>query len=104
MGGARSATKEGDEDVDGKDNERGAYESFADGIEVVGKSEMQKDNRSPQDCDRDGVSERIKQPKPHSLTPGALHTSDVRDGSEVVVVEAVTQPEQGAGDESEFKG
>jgi hypothetical protein len=54
MGGVRPATKEGDEDVNRKDDERGADKAFADGIEVMGKSQVQKDDRSSQhgDCER----------------------------------------------------
>lgn len=100
----RSATKEGDENVDRKNYECGPHEAFADGIESVGKSEMKKDDGRPHDRNRNGMAQCVEQAKTHAFAPATLHARDIGDGSEVVVVETMTQSEEGAGDESEFKG
>jgi len=85
----RPATKESDEDVDCKDNESSPHQTFADSIEAVGKSEMQKDGGGSKDRNRNGMAECIEQAKSHAFAPGSLHARDIGNGSEVIVVEAV---------------
>ena len=65
---------------------------------------MQKDDGDPEDGDGEGVTEGVEEAEAHAFAPVALNAGDVRDGGEVVVVEAVAQAEQGAGEEGELEG
>ena len=98
------AAEEGDEDVGGEDDEGGADEAFADGVEVGGDGEMEEDDGGAEEGDGEGVAEGVEEAEAHALTPVGLDVGDVGDGGEVVVVEAVAQPEESAGEESEFQG
>ena len=49
------------------------------------------------------MAEGVEEAEAHAFAPGALDGGDVGDGGEVVVVEAVTEAEEGAGEESEFE-
>jgi len=97
------AAEEGNQDIDGEDDEGSADQAFADGIEGARDAEVEEDNCAAEHRDGDGVAERVEQAEPHAFAPRTLHTGDVSDGGKVVVVEAVTQPEKSAGYESEFE-
>lgn len=97
------ATEEGDEDVDGEGDEGGSDEPLADGVHVLGQAEVEEDDGGSEDGYGEGVAECVEEAEAHAFSPGALDGGDVRDGGEVVVIEAVTEAEQGAGEESEFE-
>ena len=99
----RVAAQEGDEDVDGEGDEGGSDEALADGVQMLGQAEVEEDNGGSEDRDGEGVAEGVEEAEAHAFSPGALDGGDVGDGGEVVVVEAVTKAEQGAGEESEFE-
>jgi hypothetical protein len=97
------AAEEADEDVDGKDNESSADEAFADGVHVVRKGEVKENDGGAKESDGEGVAEGVEEAETHSFPPGALDAGDVRDGGEVVIVKAVTEAQEGAGEEGEFE-
>jgi hypothetical protein len=49
------------------------------------------------------VAKGIEEAETHAFAPGALDAGDVGDGGEVIVIEAVAEAEQGAGEEGEFE-
>ncbi len=97
------ATEKADEDVDGEDDEGGSDEALADGVHVVREGEVKEDDGGAEKSDGEGVAEGVEKAETHAFAPSALDAGDVGDGGEVVVVEAVAQAEQGAGEESEFE-
>ena len=64
---------------------------------------MQQNDGGAEESHGEGVAEGVEKAETHAFAPGALDAGDVGDGGEVVVVEAVAQAEQGAGEESEFE-
>ncbi len=103
VGIAGFAAEEADKDVDGQDDEGGSDEALADGVHVVRKGEVKEDDGSAEESDGEGVAEGVEEAETHSFAPGALDAGDVGDGGEVVVVEAVAEAEEGAGEEGEFE-
>lgn len=99
----RFAAEEGDENVDAESDESGSDESLADGVHVLGEADVEEDDGGSEDGDGEGVAECIEEAEAHAFAPGALDGGDVGDGGEVVVVEAMTEAEEGAGEESEFE-
>jgi hypothetical protein len=94
---SRFAVEEGDEDVDAESDESCSDKSLADGVHVLGEADVEEDDGGSEDGDGEGVAECVEE------APGALDGGDVGDSGEVVVVEAVTEAEEGAGEESEFE-
>lgn len=93
----------GDCDVEGEQDEGGADETLADGVHAGGQGEMEGDDGDAEDGDGEGVAEGVEQAEAHAFAPAALDAGDVGDGGEVIVVEAMAQAEQSAGDESQLK-
>lgn len=103
MGRVHSAPRKGTEDIDGEKNQRRTYEAFTDSVEMVGKAEVQKDDHCAKHRNHHGMAECVEQTEPHPFAPGALHAGDVGNGRQVVVIEAVAQPKQRAGEQGEFE-
>lgn len=97
------AAEEGDEDVDTESDECGADESLADGVHVLGEADVEEDDGGSEDGDGEGVAEGVEEAEAHAFAPSTLDGGDVGDGGEVVVVEAMTESEEGAGEEGEFE-
>ena len=103
VGCAGFAAEEADEDVDGEDDEGRADETFAYDVHVAGQPDVKEDDSGAEDGDGEGVAEGVEEAEAHAFFPGALDAGDVGDGGQVVVVEAVTEAEEGAGEEGEFE-
>ncbi len=99
-----AVTEPGDGDVDREEDEGGADEALADGIEAGRNGEVKGDDTDAERGDGEGVAEGVEQAEAHAFAPVALNAGDVRDGGEVVVVEAMAQTEQGAGEKGELEG
>jgi len=99
----RFAAEEGDENVDAESDESGSDESLSDGVHVLGEADVEEDDGGSEDGDGEGVTEGVEEAEAHAFSPGALDGGDVGDCSQVVVVEAVTEAEEGAGEEGEFE-
>jgi len=103
VGSAGFAAQEADEDVDSEDDEGRSDETLADGVHVRRKAEVKEDDGGSEDGDGKGVAKGVEEAEAHGVAPVALDTCDVGDGGEMVVVEAVAETKEGAGDESEFE-
>ena len=68
-----------------------------------GEADVKEDDGGSEDGDGEGVAEGVEEAETHAFSPGALDAGDVGDGGEVVVVEAVAEAEEGAGEEGEFE-
>ena len=103
-GGVGAAVAEpGDGDVDREDDEGGTDEALADGIKARRDGEMEGDDADPEGGDGEGVAEGVEQAEAHAFAPVALNAGDVGDGGEMVVVKAMAQAEQSAGEEGELE-
>ena len=103
MGAMSPASKEGDHDIQRENDQRSAYKAFANGVHAFGKAKVEKDDRTPKKSDGKSVSEGIQQPKLHTLAPGALNAGNVRNCSQMIVVESMSQTEQRTGQQGEFE-
>ena len=97
------AAEEGDQHIDGEDDERGADETFADGIEMCGEREMQEDDGGAEEGDGKRVAKGVEQAELHAFAPVALDAGDVGDGGQVIVVEAVAYAEEETGEKGELE-
>ena len=102
--GDATVAEPGDGDVDREDDEGGADEALADAVEAGRDGEVEGDDTDAEGGDGEGVAEGVEQAEAHAFAPVALDAGDVGDGGEVVVVKAMAQAEQGAGEESELEG
>ena len=96
-------TPQREQDIDREDDQGRADETLAHGLNAGWNGKMKRDDGDAEGGHRERVSESVEQAETHALAPAAPHTGDVRDSGEVVVVEAVAQAQQQAGDEREFK-
>ncbi|MCU1224367.1 MAG: hypothetical protein JWQ42_2460 [Edaphobacter sp.] len=103
MMGAGFAAQEADEDIDGEEDEGRSDEALADGVHVRREAEVEEDDGGAEDGDGEGVAEGVEEAEAHGVAPVALDAGDVGDGGEVVVVEAVAETKEGAGDQGEFE-
>lgn len=98
-----AAAEKRDHDVECKQDQRGADETLADGVQVPGQREVQKDDGRPEQGNGERMAQRIQQTQLHAFTPVALNAGDVGDSGQVVVVEAVAKPEKKTGEECELE-
>ena len=86
-----------------KEDERGADEPFADGVQMARQREVQKDDGRAEEGDGERMAERVEQAELHAFTPVALNAGDVGDSGQMVVVEAVAKAEKKTGEECELE-
>jgi hypothetical protein len=96
------AANEGDENIDGKDNEGSPDKPLANGVQMPGQGQMQKDDGGAEDSYRQSMPKGIEQSKLHPFLPGTLHAGNVGDGSQMIVVKSMAQAKEQAGDQCKF--
>jgi hypothetical protein len=64
---------------------------------------MKKYDGGAEKSDSKGVTESVQETEAHAFAPGALDAGDVGDSSKVVVVEAMAQAQESAGEKGEFE-
>ena len=101
--GVAFTTKEANEHVKRKHDQSGAYEPLTNCIHVARKSEVKEDDGRSENGNRKRMAQCIEQPKPHAFAPRALYAGDIGDCGKMVVIEAMPEPEQSAGEQSEFE-
>ena len=64
---------------------------------------MKEDDGGAEQRDSKRVAESVEQAELHAFAPVALDAGDVGDGGEVIVVEAVAEAEEEAGEKCELE-
>ena len=96
----RVLAQDAGDDADAEDDERKADEALGPVIESFGQSHMQLQDSNTEGGDGEGMAECVGHPEAQAAPPVALDGGDVRDGGEVIVVEAVPEAQHKAGTES----
>ena len=84
---------------DAQHDQREADQPLRPVIQTLRQSHVQLQHRHAQHHHRECVTERVRHPQPQSAAPVLLHGGDIRDGGQMIVVEAVPQPQHKAGAE-----
>ena len=89
--GRRVAVEKRSQNVDAKDQQSQSHQSLGDPIDAMRQRELKDDDGAAQHTHHCRVSQRVEQTKPHTAPATGLHTGDVGDGGNVVIVESVTE-------------
>ena len=82
-----------------QDDEGEADQPLGPVIQALRKAHVQLQDGNAQRGHREGVAEGVGHAQAQSATPVALHGSDVGDGRQMVIIEAMAQPQDQAGAE-----
>lgn len=91
--------KDSGNDANAEQDESEAYEPLAPVVKALGQAKVELEDGYAEDGDGEGVAEGVGDAEAQTAAPVALYGGDVRDGREVIVVEAVAQAQQEAGAE-----
>ncbi len=83
--------------ADAEQDESETDEALAPVIKALGQAEVELKNGDAESCYGEGVAKGVGHAEAQSAAPIALHGGDVRDGGEVIVIEAMAQAQQQAG-------
>ena len=89
--------------IHSEDQQRKPNQSLGDAINAMRQRKLKHDYRSPQHRDHGRVSDRVEQAQSHPTPAIRLHTGDVGDGRDMVVVEAVAESKDRRGQERKLK-
>src|SRR5580698_4485634 len=85
------------DNADAEKDEREADEALGPVVEPLRQAHVQLEYGNAERGYSEGVAEGVRHAQAQAAAPVALHGGNVGDGGEVIVVEAVTQPQQQAG-------
>ena len=85
------------DDADAQHDQREADQALGPVVQPLGQAHVHFKNGDAERGNCEGVTQGIGHAQPQSAAPVALYGGDVGDGGQMVVVEAVTQPQHQAG-------
>ncbi len=90
-------------DVEREDDEGEADEALRPGVQPMRQGELKQDDDGSEQGDHGGVPGGVEKAEAHGGGGLLLDAGDVGDGRDVIVVEAVPEAENGAGEQRDFE-
>src|SRR5450755_3153496 len=91
----RVAGEQRSQNIDAENEQGEPDQALGDAIDAMRQRELKHDDYASEGRYRGGVSQGIEQTEAHPSPAIGLNAGDVGDGRDVVVVEAMTEPEDG---------